>query len=160
MESHQKPATEWLQFCWDFVKPRRNSFATFFFLACSSARIFFYVICAACNFFFQQALAGNFFSKSLTPLPQELNGRPLSSGTFEPLLIMDTTFWLSVDHYTVRDFNSSIKACSDKEIALSSLKVELHCFLVQTNSAERPFLQWRLPCRSPHWHRLSLLVSL
>ena len=28
-------------------------------------------------FFFRQALAGNFFSKSPTPPPQELNGRPL-----------------------------------------------------------------------------------
>ena len=28
-------------------------------------------------FFFRQALAGNFFSNSPTPPPQELNGRPL-----------------------------------------------------------------------------------
>ena len=31
-------------------------------------------------FFFRQALAGIFFSKSPTPLPQELNGRPLTGG--------------------------------------------------------------------------------
>ena len=30
-------------------------------------------------FFFQQALAGNFFSRSPTPSPKELNGRPLTS---------------------------------------------------------------------------------
>ena len=30
-------------------------------------------------FFFRQALAGNFFFKITHPLPQELNGRPLSS---------------------------------------------------------------------------------
>ena len=122
----QKSATEWLQFCWDFVKPRWNSFATCFFSCLQQCKNFFsmsFVLHAI--FFFQQALAGNFFSKSPTPLPQELNGWPLSSGTFEPLLTIDTTFWLSVDHYTVRDFNSSIKAYSDKEIALSSLKVEL-----------------------------------
>ena len=29
-------------------------------------------------FFFRQALAGNFFSKSPPPLPEELNGRPLN----------------------------------------------------------------------------------
>ena len=47
---------EWLQFCCDLVKPPRNDeialqHFSFFFLACSSARVFFYFICAACNFF-------------------------------------------------------------------------------------------------------------
>ena len=56
---------EWLQFCWDFVKPPRNdeiALQHFFFLAFSSARIFFsisFVLHAI--FFFQQALAGIFF---------------------------------------------------------------------------------------------------
>ena len=55
---------EWLQFCWDFVKPPRNDEIALqhFFLAWSSARIFFsisfveqcknfffYFICAACK---------------------------------------------------------------------------------------------------------------
>ena len=75
MESHQKSATEWLQFCWDFVKPRWNSFAPFFFLACSSARIFFLSFVLHAIFFFQQAVAGNVFQNHLPPL-QELNGRP------------------------------------------------------------------------------------
>ena len=81
MESHQKSATEWLQFCWDFVKPLWNSFATFFLLACSSARIFFYVICAACNFFLPTSACRKFFFKipHRPPPPQELNGRPLTA---------------------------------------------------------------------------------
>ena len=60
---------EWLQFCWDFVKPPRNDEIALqhFFLGCSSARIFFYFICAACNFFLP--LAGFFFSKSPPPPP-------------------------------------------------------------------------------------------
>ena len=55
---------EWLQFCWDFVKPPRNDEIAlqqfFFFLACSSARIFFYFICAACNFFLPTSACGKF----------------------------------------------------------------------------------------------------
>ena len=60
---------EWLQFCWDFVKPPRNDEMALqhFFLACSSARFFFYFICATCNFFLP----------TTPPPPQELNGRPL-----------------------------------------------------------------------------------
>ena len=88
MESRQKSATEWLQFCWDFVKPRWNSFATFFFLACSSARIFFYVICAACNFFLPTSACRNFFFKiTHPPPPQELNGQPLKFCYLYPALV-------------------------------------------------------------------------
>ena len=46
-------------------------------------------------FFFQQVLAGNFFSKSPIPPPQELNGRPLR------LLSVDEVMWCrqqSVNH--------------------------------------------------------------
>ena len=69
MESHQKSATEWLQFCWDFVKPRWNSFATFFSCLQQCKNFFLFVICAACNFFFQQALAGIFFQNHHPPPP-------------------------------------------------------------------------------------------
>ena len=44
----------------------------------SSARNFFYYICAACNFFLPTSACKNFFFKITHPLPQELNGRPLS----------------------------------------------------------------------------------
>ena len=44
-------------------------------------------------FFFRQALAGNFFSKSPTPPPQELNGRPLifklSNSLYFSCLVID-----------------------------------------------------------------------
>ena len=43
-----------------------------------SARIFFYYICAACNFFLPTSACRKFFFKITHPLPQELNGRPLS----------------------------------------------------------------------------------
>ena len=76
---------EWLQFCWDFVKPPRNdeiALQHFFFLACSSARILFYFICAACIFFLPTSPCRKFFFKVTHPPPpspsQELNGRPLS----------------------------------------------------------------------------------
>ena len=60
---------EWLQFCWDFIKPPRNdevALKPFVFLACSSARISFYLICAACNFFLPTSACRKFFSKSPT----------------------------------------------------------------------------------------------
>ena len=44
----------------------------------SSARIFFYYICAACNFFLPTSACRKFFFKITHPLPQELNGRPLT----------------------------------------------------------------------------------
>ena len=46
----------------------------------SSARIFFYYICAACNFFLPTSACRNVFFKITHPLPQELNGRPLTGG--------------------------------------------------------------------------------
>ena len=62
---------EWLQFCWDFVKPPRNdeiALQHFFFLACA-VQEFFSISCVLhAIFFLQQALAGIFFSKS--PIPQ------------------------------------------------------------------------------------------
>ena len=63
---------EWLQFCWDFVKPPRNDeivLQPFFFLACSSARIFFSISFVLHAIFF-------FFFQNHHP-PQELDGRPL-----------------------------------------------------------------------------------
>ena len=59
-----------------------NSFAKFFFLACSSARIFFYFICAACNFFLPTRACRRFFFEIIHTPPQELNGRPLRSVSF------------------------------------------------------------------------------
>jgi len=46
---------EWLQFCWDFVKPPRNdeiALQHFFFFLAAVQEFFFDFICAACNFFF------------------------------------------------------------------------------------------------------------
>ena len=62
---------EWLQFCWDFVKPPRNDeIALQHFFSCLQhcKKSFFYFICAACNFFFQQALAGISFQNHPPPL--------------------------------------------------------------------------------------------
>ena len=76
---------EWLQFCWDFVKPPRNdeiALRHFFFLLAAVQEIFFYFICAACNFLLPTSACRNFFFKiTLLPPPpphQELNGRPLN----------------------------------------------------------------------------------
>ena len=74
--------SEWLQFCWDFVKSPRNDEIALqhFFLACSSGRIFFSFLCAACNFFLPTSACRKFFFKIThpPPPPQELNGRPLN----------------------------------------------------------------------------------
>ena len=61
---------EWLQFRWDFIKPPRNDEIALqhFFSCLQQCKNFFpssFVLHAI--FFFQQALAGNFFSKS--PIP-------------------------------------------------------------------------------------------
>ena len=73
---------EWLQFCWDFVKRTRNDeIALQHFFSCLQQCKNFFSIAFVLHaiFFFQQALAGNFFSKSPTPPPpQKLNGRPLT----------------------------------------------------------------------------------
>ena len=78
--------------------------ARFFFSSNLVGRIFFFTAVQEfvsitfvlhAIFFFRQALAGNLFFKITHPLPQELNGRPLTSGgrashrchgghTFEP----------------------------------------------------------------------------
>ena len=75
---------EWLQFCWDFVKPPRNdeiALQHFFFLLAAVQDFFSYFICAACNFFLPKSACRKFFSKithhPTPPFPQELNGRPL-----------------------------------------------------------------------------------
>ena len=71
---------EWLQFCWDFVKPPRNDEIALqhFFLACSSARIFFlFPLCCMQFFSSKKCLQEIFFQNHPPPPPQELNGRPL-----------------------------------------------------------------------------------
>ena len=72
---------EWLQFCWDFIKPPRNDEIALqhFFLACSSARIFFLLHLCCMQFFSSNKRLQEFFFKiTPPPPPQELNGRPLS----------------------------------------------------------------------------------
>ena len=66
---------EWLQFCWDFVKPTRNDEIAsqhFFFLLAAVQEFFFYFICAACNFFLPTSACRNFFPKSPTPPPSKV----------------------------------------------------------------------------------------
>ena len=74
---------EWLQFCWDFVKPPRNDEIALqhFFLACSSARIFFlFPLCCMQFFSSNKCLQEIFFQNHPPPPPpQELNGRPLTA---------------------------------------------------------------------------------
>ena len=85
MESHQKSATEWLQFCWDFVKPRWNSFATFFFLACSSARIFFLChLCCMQFFSSNKRLQEIFFQNPPPPPPSRVKWSAPLRGIFLP----------------------------------------------------------------------------
>ena len=71
---------EWLQFCWDFVKPPRNdeiALQHFFFLLAAVQEFFFYFICVAWNLFLPTSACRKFFFTITHPHPQELNGRPL-----------------------------------------------------------------------------------
>ena len=72
---------EWLQFCWDFMKPPRNDeIASQHFFSClqQCKNFFFFFICAACNFFLPTSACRKFFFKiTHPPPPQKLNGRPL-----------------------------------------------------------------------------------
>ena len=62
-----------------FKDPRNDEIALqhFFFFLTAALEFFSITFVLHAIFFFRQALAGNFFSKSPTPYPQELNGRPL-----------------------------------------------------------------------------------
>ena len=69
---------EWLQFCWDFVKPPRNdeiALQHFFFLHAPVQEFFSISFVLHAIFFIQQALAGNFFSKSPTSPPPPPSSR-------------------------------------------------------------------------------------
>ena len=73
MESYQKSATEWLQVsCWDFVKPRWNSFVTIFFLACCSARIFFLYHLCCMQFFSSSKRLQEIFFQNHPPPPSRV----------------------------------------------------------------------------------------
>ena len=63
--------SEWLQFCWDFVKPPRNDEIALqkFFLACSGARIFFLFYLCCMQFFSSNKRLQDFFFKITTPPP-------------------------------------------------------------------------------------------
>ena len=61
---------EWLQFCWDFVKPPRNeeiALQHFFFLFAAAQEIFSISFLLHAIFLLQQALAGNFFQNHPPP---------------------------------------------------------------------------------------------
>ena len=63
---------EWLQFCWDFVKPPRNdeiALQHFLFLIGAVQEFFSIPFVLHAIFFFQQALTENFLSKSPPPPP-------------------------------------------------------------------------------------------
>ena len=73
---------EWLQFCWNFVKPPRNdeiALQHFSFLACSSARfLFLFRLCCMQFFSSNKSLQEIFFQNHPPPPPpilRELNGR-------------------------------------------------------------------------------------
>ena len=71
---------EWLQFCWDFVKPPSNgkiALQHFFLLA--AVQEFFPISFVLHAIFFVTSTCRKFFSKSPPPPPQELNGQPLVS---------------------------------------------------------------------------------
>ena len=66
---------EWLQFCWDFIKPPRNDEIALqhFFSCLQQCKNFFsssFVLHAI--FFFDQALAGNFFQNHPSPPPSRV----------------------------------------------------------------------------------------
>ena len=65
---------EWLQFCWDFVKPSRNdeiALQHFYFLPAAVQEFFSYFICAACNFFLPTSACRKFFQNH-PPLPSRV----------------------------------------------------------------------------------------
>ena len=76
---------EWLQFCWDFVKPPRNDeidLQHFLFLLAAMQEFFLYIsFVLHAIFFFQQVLAGNFFFQNQLPPPPH----PLKSLMVGPL---------------------------------------------------------------------------
>ena len=73
---------EWLQFCWDFVKPPRNdeiALQHFFFLAQQCKNFFLFPLCCIQFFSSNKRLQEIFFQNHPSPPPpQELNGRPLT----------------------------------------------------------------------------------
>ena len=65
---------EWLQFCWDFVKPPRNdeiALQHFFFLLAAVQEFFSFPVALYAIFFFQQVLAGFFFQNAPLPCPPQ-----------------------------------------------------------------------------------------
>ena len=99
---------EWLQFCWDFVKPPRNDEIALqhFFLACSSARIFFlFPLCCMQFLSSNKCLQEIFFQNHPSP-PQELNGRPLISLSLRLGLITLTSTLINPDITKVSSNNS------------------------------------------------------
>ena len=128
MESHQKSATEWLQFCWDFVKPRWNSFATFFFSCLQQCKNFFsmsFVLHAI--FFFLQALAGNFFSKSPTSPPQKVKWSAPKLNYISSLLLRPAgsrVFPLCMRNASRAFLMESRPVCS----CLSGIRIRCLCF--------------------------------
>ena len=79
---------EWLQFCWDFVKPPRNdeiALKHFFFLLVAVQEFFFLFHLCCMQFFLPTSASRNFFSKSPTPpppTPSRVNGWPQRCAKF------------------------------------------------------------------------------
>ena len=76
---------EWLQFCWDFVKPPRNdeiALQHFLFLIGAVQEFFLFHLCCMQFFSSNKRLQKIFFQNPPPPPFQELyNGRPLMSRT-------------------------------------------------------------------------------
>ena len=116
---------EWLQFCWDFVKPPRNDEIALqhFFLACSSARIFcLFPLCCMQFFSSNKCLQEIFFQNHSPPPPprQELNGRPLRAFC-NKIRSIDRSLYL----YTVNSIQSNN---NDGVVEAENLVLVFDCF--------------------------------
>ena len=91
---------EWLQFCWDFVKPPRNDEIcnNFFFLLAAVQDFFLFHLCCMQFFTSKKCLQEFFFQNHPSPLRQELNGRPLSA-------VFSNKFF-SLESHTIKSSNS------------------------------------------------------
>ena len=102
---------EWLQFCWDFIKPPRNDEIALqhFFLACSSARFFFLLhLCCIQFFSSNKRLQEIFFQNHPSPPPQKLNGRPLRWSGGNGLLSLASITPFLTDQFSVGGVSEAI----------------------------------------------------
>ena len=86
---------EWLQFCWDFVKPHppgmMKLLCNIFFLLVAVQEFFLFHLCCM-QFFFQQALAEIFFQNHPPPPPHLSRAKWLAPNFISSHFLVPTKF--------------------------------------------------------------------